>query len=93
MGLKSQIASERQYFVRNEQRMVYPAMKALNLPIGSGAVEIAVRRVISLRLKGPCIFWYKENAEKMLMLRSYYKSGRWNCLKQMANSHILFMEV
>jgi len=82
------IATERDYFVRNEQRLAYPAVKALNLPIGSGAVESAIRRVINLRLKGPCIFWYKENAEKMIMLRSYYKSGRWNYLKQMANSHI-----
>lgn len=82
------IATERDYFVKNEQRLAYPTLKALNLPIGSGAVESAVRRVINLRLKGPCIFWYKENAERMLFLRSYYKSGRWNCLKQMANSHI-----
>lgn len=82
------IATERDYFVQNAQRLAYPVLKALNLPIGSGAVESAVRRVINLRLKGPCIFWCKENAEKMLMLRSYYKSGRWNCLKQMANSLI-----
>ncbi|MCP4105645.1 MAG: hypothetical protein GY749_08930 [Desulfobacteraceae bacterium] len=87
------IATERNYFVRNEHRMVYPTMKALNLPIGSGAVESAVRRVINLRLKGPCIFWYKENAERILMLRSYYKAGRWNCLKQMANSHISLLAV
>lgn len=82
------IKTERDYFVRNEQRLAFPTVKALNLPIGSGAIESAVRRVINLRLKGPCIFWYKENAEKMLMLRAYYKAGRWNCLKQMANSHI-----
>ncbi|WDP87347.1 MAG: hypothetical protein HUN05_21320 [Desulfobacter sp.] len=42
---------------------------------------------LNLRLKGPCIFWYRENAEKMIMLRSFYKAGRWNCLKQMANMH------
>ena len=82
------IKTERNYFVRNEQRLAFPTVKALNLPIGSGAIESTIRRVVNLRLKGPCIFWYKENAEKMLMLRSYYKSGRWNYLKQMANSHI-----
>jgi hypothetical protein len=87
------ITRERNYFVRNEQRLAYPIMKALNLPIGSGAVESAVRRVINLRIKGPCIFWYKENAERILMLRSYYKSGRWNYLKQMANSHVSLLEV
>ena len=87
------IATERDYFVRNGQRPAHPTPKALNLPIGSGAVESAVRRVISLRLKGPRIFWYKENAEKMLMLRSCCKVGRWNCLKQMANSHISLLAV
>ena len=82
------ITTERNYFVRNRHRMAYPALKALQLPIGSGAVESAIRRVVNLRLKGPCIFWYRENAEKMLMLRAYYKSGRWNLLKRMANSHL-----
>jgi len=67
-------------------------MKALNLPIGSGTVESAVRRVINLRLKDPRTFWYKENAEKILMPRSYYKAGRWNYLKQMANSHLSLLE-
>lgn len=82
------ITTERNYFVRNQHRMAYPTLKALQLPIGSGAVESAIRRVVNLRLKGPCIFWYRENAEKMLMLRAYYKSGRWNLLKRMANSHL-----
>lgn len=82
------IKTERDYFVRNRHRLAFPTVKALNLPIGSGAIESSIRRVVNLRLKGPCIFWYRENAEKILMLRSYYKSGRWNCLKQMANSHI-----
>ena len=81
------IKTERDYFVHNERRLAFPTVKALNLPIGSGAIESSIRRVVNLRLKGPCIFWYTENAEKMLMLRSYYKAGRWNCLKQMANSH------
>jgi hypothetical protein len=82
------ITTERNYFVRNQHRMAYPALQALQLPIGSGAVESAIRRVVNLRLKGPCIFWYRENVEKMLMLRAYYKSGRWNLLKRMANSHL-----
>ncbi len=82
------IKTEREYFVRNEHRLSFPAIKALNLPIGSGAIESSIRRVVNLRLKGPCTFWYKENAAKMIMLRSYYKAGRWNQLKLMANSHI-----
>jgi hypothetical protein len=58
------IKTERDYFVRNEQRLAFSAMKALNLPIGSGAIESSIRRVVNMRLKGPCIFWYKQNADK-----------------------------
>jgi len=87
------IATQRDYFVRNENRLAYPSLKELNFPIGSGAIESAVRRVINMRLKGPCIFWYKKNAEKILMLRAYYKAGRWNCLKQMANSHLSLLAI
>lgn len=87
------ITTERNYFIRNQHRMEYPTMKALKLPLGSGAVESAVRRVVNLRLKGPCIFWHKENAAKILMLRSFYKAGRWNILKQMANSYFSALPV
>lgn len=80
------ITTERNYFIQNLHRMSYPTLKALKLPLGSGAIESAIRRVINLRLKGSCIFWHRENAAKMLMLRSFYKSGRWNILKKMANS-------
>ncbi len=38
-------------------------------------------------------FWYKENAENMLMLRSYYKAGRWDVLKRMANSHLSLLSI
>ncbi|ESQ09644.1 MAG: hypothetical protein N838_19970 [Thiohalocapsa sp. PB-PSB1] len=69
------ITTERDYFMRNRQRMAYPILKSLRLPIGSGAIESAVRRVINLRLKGPCIFCYQEHAEKTLMLRSKLQSG------------------
>jgi len=80
------LTTEREYFAQNRHRMAYDRLKALQLPVGSGAVESAVRRVINLRMKGPCIFWGKENADNMLMLRAYYKAGRWEVLKRMANS-------
>ena len=66
--------------------MAYQTVRALKLPIGSGAIESAIRRVVNLRLKGACIFWGKDNAEKILMLRAFYQAGRWDLLKQMANS-------
>lgn len=75
---------ELMYFVKNRERLSYKEVASLKMPIGSGAIESAVRRVINLRLKSPCIFWKKDTAEEMLLLRAYYKSGRWNLLKKMA---------
>src|SRR3990172_10395595 len=84
-GSKSKLLRrELMYFVKNRERLSYKEIAALKMPIGSGAVESAVRRVINLRLKSPCIFWKEDTEEEMLLLRSYYKSGRWNLLKKMA---------
>lgn len=84
-GSKSKLLQrELMYFVNNRERLCYKEVAALKLPIGSGAIESAVRRVINLRLKGPCIFWKEETAEEVLLLRAYYKSGRWSLLKKMA---------
>ena len=77
---------ERDYFKRNggKGRMDYARIAALKLPIGSGAIESAIRRVVNLRLKGPSIYWHKTSAEAVLLLRSYYKAGRWNHLERQA---------
>ncbi len=75
---------EREYFKNHLAHMHYKEIKDAKLPIGSGGVESGIRRVINLRLKGPGIFWTEEMADAMLLLRSYYKAGRWNLLKSMA---------
>jgi hypothetical protein len=82
------IRTQMDYFVKNSARMAYDRLRALKMPIGSGSVESAIRRVVNLRLKGPCIFWCKENAEAILLLRCYWKAGRWNMLKHMANTFV-----
>ena len=74
--LSDKIRTERDYFHNNIGRMNYKQVKQEKLPMGSGAMESAVRRVINLRLKGAGIFWHEDNANAMLMLRSYYKAGR-----------------
>jgi hypothetical protein len=86
------IRTHRDYFIRNQSRMVYAKLMAMKLPIGSGAIESTVRRVVNLRLKGPSIFWCRASAEAILLLRSYYKAGRWNLLKHMATSHRALLE-
>jgi len=86
------IRTHREYFIRNQSRMAYAKLIAMKLPIGSGAIESTVRRVVNLRLKGPSIFWCRASAEAILLLRSYYKAGRWNLLKHMATSHLALLE-
>jgi hypothetical protein len=86
------IRTQRNYFIKNQSRMVYAQLIAMKLPIGSGAIESTVRRVVNLRLKGPSIFWCRASAEAILLLRSYYKAGRWNLLKHMATSHRALLE-
>ena len=68
------------YFSRNCKRMTYAEFRRMKIPIGSGCVESAIRRVINLRLKSPGTFWKKETAEAMLFLRNQLLSGRWNVM-------------
>jgi hypothetical protein len=80
----AKLRRERNYFFINQHRMNYSSISEKGLPIGSGAMESAVRRVVNLRLKGASIYWLKETAEAMLLLRSYYKAGRWDMLRKLA---------
>src|SRR4051794_37477053 len=77
---------ERAYFQRNGEkgRLDYGRLAASKMPIGSGAIESTIRRVVNLRLKGASIYWHKKSAEAVLLLRSYYKAGRWNHLERQA---------
>jgi hypothetical protein len=72
------IRTEVDYFVERKDRMRYSAFRRRGIPLGSGAVESAIRRVINLRMKGPSIFWRGPNAERMLHMRAYFKAGRWD---------------
>ena len=74
------IAKHRDYFVRNHDRMQYAAFKKQHTPLGSGAVESAVRRVVNQRMKACGTFWLEDNAEGMLLLRSYLKCDRFDDL-------------
>jgi hypothetical protein len=77
---------ERDYLVRNAKagRLNYAKARRAKMPMGSGTMESAVRRVINLRLKGAGIFWHEDHAEQMLLLRAYYKSKHWQVLTNKA---------
>ena len=68
----------RPYFRDNAQRMNYRSAKKAKLPLGSGAVESAIRRVINLRMKGCGTFWLQQHAQAMILFRSYLKTDRFD---------------
>lgn len=77
---KSAVWTEIAYVGRHGEdgHLDYATYRRRGLPLGSGAIESAIRRVINLRLKGNTIFWDEENAEGMLQIRGLALSGRWD---------------
>jgi hypothetical protein len=67
------------YLTRHSEagRLRYNCFRYRGVPLGSGAIESTIRRVINLRLKGTSIFWTEENAEAVFQLRAAIVSGRW----------------
>ena len=67
------------YLTRHSEagRLRYNCFRYRGVPLGSGAIESTIRRVINLRLKGNSIYWTEENAEAVFQLRAAVVSGRW----------------
>ena len=84
---KKEMKSQMDYWERNRERLRYGGWRERGIPIGSGAVESAVRRVINLRLKGASVAWVEEHAEGVLHLRAHAKSGRWSELEATVLAH------
>lgn len=76
---ESAVWTEISYLERHGEagHLDYATFRRRKLPVGSGAIESAIRRVINLRLKGNSVFWKEENAEGMLVLRGLVLSHRW----------------
>lgn len=76
---KAPVWTEITYLERHGEagRLAYAKFRRRQLPVGSGAIESTIRRVINLRLKGNSIFWNEDNAEGMLVLRGLVLSRRW----------------
>lgn len=74
------VNKEIRYLGKHVPRMQYAAWKAANVPIGSGVVESAIRRVINLRFKAASTFWREDHLAALLYLRCALKAGRWDDL-------------
>lgn len=66
------------YLETHAHRMRYVTLEARKLPIGSGQVESAVRRVVNLRFKAPGSFWRETTVSGLMHLRAAFKAGRWD---------------
>lgn len=74
-GKKAALKKLNEYF-ENHARFQYKTFQDSGLPTGSGAIESAIRRIINLRIKGAGLFWKREHAENMILLRSLVLTGR-----------------
>lgn len=66
------------YLRKRARLMHYDVLLRKRLPIGSGAVESIIRRVINMRMKSPGMFWIEENAEGLLALRAAALTNHWD---------------
>jgi hypothetical protein len=71
-------------------RLQYPTFRKLGLPLGSGAIESSIRRVVNLRLKNNGMFWREEHAEEMLQVRAQVISKRWDERVRAMRQHLRY---
>lgn len=80
--LRAELARERGYFQRNKHRMNYGELRARGLPIGSGPVEAACKTLVKTRLGRSGMRWSRKGGQRILDLRTYVKSNRWDAAWQ-----------
>jgi hypothetical protein len=80
VGESEKVRTEIEYLRKHGEagRLQYPTFRKLGIPLGSGAIESSIRRVINLRLKNNGTFWREEHAEEMLQVRAQVISKRWD---------------
>jgi hypothetical protein len=66
------------HFTKHASRMQYHRLRRLDLDIGSGVIEGAVRNLIGVRLDGPGMRWSRDRAEAVLLLRCILINGQWD---------------
>ena len=74
----AKVNKEIAYLTGHVPHMGYAELRAKKIPIGSGVVESAVRRILNLRFKSASTCWRPDHLEPLLYLRAIIKSGRWD---------------
>ena len=66
------------YFHTHAARMNYPAFRARQFPIGSGAIESSAKNLIQARQVQAGMRWTTRGAQCLASLRALHRSGRWH---------------
>jgi hypothetical protein len=69
------LQTEFRFFWTNRHRMRYRRLTEAGLPVGSGAMESAVKQISTQRLRQPGMKWSRRGAHAMLCLRAAHLSG------------------
>ena len=77
-GRQKELNTQRTYFARNKHRMTYAVFRKRGLPIGSGPVEAACKSIVKCRLCRSGMRWSSAGGQRILDLRAYVKSNRWD---------------
>jgi len=72
------LKTQRTFFKRNKAMMTYADFRRRGLPIGSGPVEAACKSLVKARLGRSGMRWSREGGQRILDLRTYVKSNRWD---------------
>jgi len=75
---KAALAVQQTFFARNQRRMTYANFRRRGLPIGSGPVEAACKTLVKTRLCRSGMRWTRHGGQRILDLRTYVKSNRWD---------------
>jgi len=72
------LATQRTLFERNQSKMTYADFRRHGLPIGSGPVEAACKTLVKTRLCRSGMRWSREGGQRILDIRTYINSNRWD---------------
>jgi hypothetical protein len=75
---RAQLREQRTYFKRNGRRMRYATFRKNGWPIGSGPIEAACKTLVKTRLCRSGMRWSRPGGQRILALRTYVKSNRWD---------------
>ena len=75
---RAQLREQRTYFKRNGKRMHYATFRQNGWPIGSGPIEAACKTLVKTRLCRSGMRWSRPGGQRILALRTYVKSNRWD---------------